>query len=188
MCEQAVVELPSSPTSAREARRFVGERCAQWGLGDVCEDLILPVSELVTNAVLHARTPAKVTVTLTARFVEVAVRDTNPRPPVLRPVRVDLAADIQQVAARLSDLPDDLRDPALHVGDAGSIAAGRGLHIVDAVADEWGVSELSDGKDVWFRVAVPPESGHCSDCHCAAQGNATTPGGLPLHLPGAGGH
>ena len=186
MCEQGVVELPSSPTSAGEARRFVDERCSSWGLSELCDDLVLPVSELVTNAVLHARTPTTVTVSLTGRFVEVSVRDTNPRPPVLRPVRVDLEADIQQVAARLSDLPEDLRDPSLHIGDAGSIAAGRGLHIVDAVADEWGVSELSEGKDVWFRIAIPTSAAQRRDCRCGTDRSTTTPGGLPLHLPGSG--
>ena len=182
MCEQAVVELPSSPTSPALARRFVSEHVGSWGLAGLGDDLTLPVSELVTNAMLHARTPTTVTVTLTGEFVEVSVRDSSPRPPVMRPVRLDLNADIDTLTLRLPQLPEDPRDPALHVGDAGSIAAGRGLHIVDAVADEWGVSELSFGKDVWFRVST---SGNTPvNCRCATDRNATSPGGLPLHLHG----
>ena len=60
MCEQVAVELPALPAAAAAAaaRRFVADRCGDWGLDEVCADLALPVSELVTNAVLHARSPA----------------------------------------------------------------------------------------------------------------------------------
>jgi two-component sensor histidine kinase len=36
--------------------------------------------------------------------------------------------------------------------------SGRGLRIVSALADDWGVTEMVDrpGKTVWFSVAVPP--------------------------------
>lgn len=182
MCGQVAVELPGTPESAAAARRFVAEQCMTWGLGTVCDDLTLPVSELFTNAVLHARTPATVTVSLTSAFVEVSVRDANSRPPIARPVRLDIDEDIRVVAARLTDLPEDLRDEALHVGEAGSIAAGRGLHIVDAVADEWGVSERADGKDVWFRICTPTDWAPPGECRCGTTGD-TSPGGLPLHVP-----
>ena len=181
MCEQVAVELAATPASAPAARHFVEDQCAAWGLGEICVDLTLPVSELVTNAVLHARTPTTVTVSLTTDFIEVSVRDANPRPPMPRPVRLDLDHDIRVVAARLTDLPEDLRDEALHVGDAGSIAAGRGLHIVDAVADEWGVNELARGKDVWFRIKTPEDWSPASKCQCASERGHTSPGGMPLH-------
>ena len=170
MCRQAVLELAAEPESAAVARRYVGDRCAEWGLEAICDDLVLPVSELITNAVLHARTPVGVTVSLTGSFIEVAVRDGNPRPPVLRPVRLDLDAAVDEA---------DVRDPRLHVGDAGSIAAGRGLRIVDAVADEWGVSELSAGKDVWFRLRCPRGWAPPDECPCA-QSTQRSPGGLPI--------
>ena len=182
MCHQVTMELPGTPAAASAARHFVAECCDDWGLGPICEDLTLPVSELVTNALLHAPTPAMLTVSLTAAFVEVSVRDSNPRPPVLRPVRLNLDDDISVVAARLGDLPEDLRDEALHVGPSGSIAAGRGLHIVDAVADEWGVSELSAGKEVWFRIGTPPGWKPPVSCRCDTVAAGTSPGGLPLHV------
>lgn len=160
MCDQVCVELPGAARSAGDARAFVADQCRVWKLDAILDDVTLPVSELVTNAVIHARTPLNVTVSLTSSFIEVSVRDRNPRPPVARPVRLDLSADIEIAAARVADLPEDLRDPALHVGDAGSIAAGRGLLIVDAIADEWGVVQLSRGKEVWFRLCTPADAWH----------------------------
>ena len=152
MPERASVSLPCAPVAAGLARQFVAQRCRDWQLEAFCADLTLPVSELVTNAVLHAGTPIQLTLIRGGDYVQVSVSDRNPRRPVMRPVRLDLDADIA-VATHLSiDFPPDLRDQQLHVGDAGSISAGRGLHIVDAVADEWGVAELSEGKDVWFRI------------------------------------
>lgn len=179
MCQQAAVTLPVDPRSAGRAREFVGERCVGWGVEGVCDDVDLPVSELVTNALLHSRTEATVTVSLTRRFLEIAVSDGNPRPPVLRPVRANLLTDIDKVAGRLSDLPLDPRDEGLHVGDAGAITAGRGMLIVDAVADEWGVSELAAGKAVWFRVSTPAVWSPPQPCACP-QATATTPGGAPF--------
>jgi hypothetical protein len=183
VCKQAVVELPGHPASASGARHFVAEQCGAWGLTTLCDDLTLPVSELVTNGVLHARTPTTVTLSLTEAYVEVAVRDSNPRTPVMRPIRLDLDGDIRVLAARLTDLPEDLRDDALHVGEAGSIAAGRGLHIVDTIADEWGVSELTSGKAVWFRIRTPHPWAPPDPCLCNAEPAGTSPGGLPLHVP-----
>lgn len=151
----ASLELPSCPGSAKRARQFVEEHCRGWALGELCGDVILPVSEVVTNAVLHASAPITVTVMAEDACITVSVRDSEPRPPVLRPVRLDVAADIDIAARRSDELPEDLRDFRLHVGDAGSIAAGRGLHIVAAVADEWGTSQLHDGKEVWFRIHTP---------------------------------
>jgi hypothetical protein len=158
----------------------VSQTCQDWGLGDICEDMILPVSELITNAFLHAGTNLCLTVSLTREFIEVSVRDDNPRTPIVRPVRLDLAADLAGLPP-LVQVQGDHREPALHVGEAGSVAAGRGLHIVDAVADEWGVAEFAHGKDVWFRIRTPddwePEGG------CPCPGSAVlTPGGLPIRV------
>jgi anti-sigma regulatory factor (Ser/Thr protein kinase) len=183
VCDQVAVELPATPASTAAARHFVAAQCGTWALGAICDELMLPVSELVSNAVLHARTPTTVTVSLTSAFVEVSVRDGNPRPPVARPVRLDLADDIRLVAARRGDLPEDPRDLALHVGAAGSITAGRGLHIVDAFADEWGVSELTAGKEVWFRIGTPTGWTPATRCRCSTDASGTSPGGLPLHVP-----
>lgn len=155
--------MPSQLSAAQQARRFVAEQCQDWGLSEFCDDVVLPVSELVTNAVVHARTSVHLTLSLSGEFLEVAVRDGSTRAPIVRPVRLDLAADIDTLLARAQDEPHNLRDPVWHVGEAGSIAAGRGMLIVDAIADEWGVTQLATGKEVWFRVRTPPTH-HTSPC------------------------
>jgi len=38
-------------------------------------------------------------------------------------------------------------------------SSGRGLRIVDAVADHWGVRSGSGQKTVWFSMALPPAQG-----------------------------
>jgi hypothetical protein len=178
VCGQVVHDLPSDPRSPANGRQLVSEQCQTWGLDDVCEDMVLPVSELITNAFLHAGTHLALTVSLTEEYVEVSVRDENPRPPIVRPVRIDLEADLAGLPEGVQ-VQGDHREAALHVGEAGSVAAGRGLHIVDSVADEWGVAEYTDGKDVWFRIHTP--AGWQPDPPCPCPGSpVTTPGGLPI--------
>jgi anti-sigma regulatory factor (Ser/Thr protein kinase) len=140
--------------------------------------MVLPVSELITNAFLHAGTHLVLTASLTGEFVEVSVRDDNPRAPIVRPVRIDLGADLAELPEAVQ-VQGDHRAAALHVGEAGSVAAGRGLHIVDAVADEWGVAEYTDGKDVWFRIRTPGDWEPAEPCPCPGS-PVTTPGGLPI--------
>src|SRR3954447_7837357 len=167
VCEQVTVELPPSPASVGVARHHVSYLCEEWGLGDVCDDVVLPLSELVTNATMHARTTTRITVSLAGGLIEVAVNDGDPRPAVPRPARSDLLADIDAVATRLKHLPDDPHDPDLHVGEAGAITAGRGLAIVNAVADEWGSSALAAGKVVWFRLRTPETHARRASCTCS---------------------
>lgn len=150
-----------------------------WGVQALSEDVVLTVSELVTNAVVHVRSAVTMTMSLSGDYLEVAVGDDSPRAPIVRPARLDLDADIDLVVARAVEDPDQ-RAPVWHVGEAGSIAAGRGMLIVDAVADEWGVNRLATGKEVWFRLRVPTERDGAA-CPCPGS-LELTPGGLPLRF------
>ncbi len=92
----------------------------------VTEDAVasaeLMVTELVTNVVLHARTHAVLGVAVTSETVLVTVQDEDAAHPEQQPYGTSLA---QQ---------------------------GRGLHIVETLADRWGVSAYDGGKVVWFTV------------------------------------
>ena len=180
MCDQARLELPPSLPAAATARRFATARCSQWGLEALSDDAILTLSELVTNAVVHAATPITVTMSLVGEYLEVAVSDDSPRAPILRPARVDLDADIRALIEQTpQELAEGTPSKGLHIGPAGSIAGGRGLLIVDAVADEWGVAARATGKAVWFRLRSPAAP-RIADCKCPSS-SVLTPGGMPLH-------
>ncbi len=97
MCRRALLGLEPTPQAAGEARRFVASTCHRWGIDAVIDELTLAVSELVTNAVLHARTQIEVELCVIGGAVTVCVIDRDPRPPVIRPVRLDLLADLDAV-------------------------------------------------------------------------------------------
>lgn len=74
--------LPADPASASRARTFVREALAAWGAEEFEEPATLLTSELVTNAVLHARSATEVIVRLADGQLWVGVSDGNAGPPV----------------------------------------------------------------------------------------------------------
>jgi anti-sigma regulatory factor (Ser/Thr protein kinase) len=90
--------------------------------GTVLETVQLLLSELVTNAVLHAASQPKVAISVLRDRVHIEI--------------VDSSAD--------TATPRNADDEA---------ESGRGLGIVDALAQSWGTTPLPDGKVVWFDVA-----------------------------------
>lgn len=67
------------------ARRFLGEALEQWGYsGARIEDARLLLSELVTNAVIHARSPLSVSIRSARPSLRLLVRDHSPAEPTLR--------------------------------------------------------------------------------------------------------
>ena len=120
--------LPADTLSAGEARRFVDGVLAQWDCRALLEDVQLLVSELVTNAVVHARSDAQVAVRLLPDALRIEVVD---------------AGDVPLPSA-------DGRPPK----DA-SAESGRGLFLVESLARAWGVERIEGGKSVWFEVARP---------------------------------
>ena len=46
---------------------------------------------------------------------------------------------------------------------------GRGLRLVDGLADDWGVAYLDGGKQVWFRLDVGAGWAHRSSCPCGGE-------------------
>jgi anti-sigma regulatory factor (Ser/Thr protein kinase) len=104
-----------SPSQIAAARHFAV--AAAEVLGCCPADLGLVVSELATNACVHAQSPFTVTVERHDLGLLVEVADDDPRPVTVKP---------------LSKGP-----------------SGRGVHIVAAVAKDWGTSPRETGKAVW---------------------------------------
>lgn len=108
-----------------DARRFVTECLRVWRARDVTDAVALVTSELVTNAVVHARTPFTVTVAWNGRVALVRV--------------LDGSADLPQPGS----------------GDgSGNGVGGRGLLVVDHMSVRWGWNTVPDGKNVWAVVGV----------------------------------
>jgi anti-sigma regulatory factor (Ser/Thr protein kinase) len=86
----AVTAFAAEPTSATAARRFVRQTLTSAGLAQtLCDRAELIVSELVTNAVLHAGTGPVVSVRIDDENVRISVEDTSPVAPVLREYGLD---------------------------------------------------------------------------------------------------
>lgn len=77
---RSVVELPCSAASAAAARQFVSFTCAQWGCADQFIDAELIASELVENAVRHARSESRLRLELRRGMLTVAVYDDDRAP------------------------------------------------------------------------------------------------------------
>ena len=119
---RAVTKLPNDPSAVPAARRFASQQLMDFPEADVVDKTRLLVTELATNAVMHARSPIRLTVEPGPDRVRVEVRDDDPRP-------LD---------------PPHAPDP-----DATS---GRGLWLVSAIACSWGVNRNDRGKTIWFEV------------------------------------
>jgi anti-sigma regulatory factor (Ser/Thr protein kinase) len=105
-----------------EARRALRELLRQWGRTARADVAELLTSELVTNAIVHTDHDAVLTATVGPRGLRVEVRDFVARRPRLR----------------------------VPVADEGT--NGRGLFLVQSLADAWGVRAHGVGKAVWFEL------------------------------------
>ena len=121
--------LAPTPTAAAAARDFVRDTLGYWQLAlpdtTVVQRAVLLASELVTNAVVHARTDLQVRLELRGDRLHIAVRDGNPR------------------LLRLVTVPDV------------EAQGGRGLWLVEQLAAGWGVNRHPDGgKVVWCTLTI----------------------------------
>ncbi len=121
------LRLPPTTDSVPRARRFAREQLRD-SIADV-DTVVLLVSEVVTNAVLHARSDVALFVSDVGEVVRVEVRDTSPMP-----VRVHRFS-VESATGRGLRLLDQL---ALRWGTT--------------------APEDGSGKVVWFEVGSPDES------------------------------
>ncbi|EYT81104.1 regulatory protein [Streptomyces sp. Tu 6176] len=120
--------FPRSRRSVGRARLFAVETLVEWGRLDRQDDVRLCVSELATNAVLHGVPPGR-------QFCLSLIGDGSS-------VRVEVR-DSGGGRPQVSDVD---------VGECG----GRGLRIVMALADGFGVTPHNPGKTVWAVFGTRP--------------------------------
>lgn len=123
---ERVVPLEGREPSAACARRAVREQLKVLGRADLVDPAVLCVSELVGNAVRHARGASELSVSEEDGAVRIEVRDHSPVAPNAR-------------AAGRTAAPE--------------AESGRGLHIVEVVSADWGVRPIEgNGKGVWCQL------------------------------------
>jgi anti-sigma regulatory factor (Ser/Thr protein kinase) len=120
-------------TLVHGARHFTMATLARWGVTERCDDIVIVVCELLTNAIRHALPgPGGTQATEAIRLglvqpgncVICAVADPSPALPVARQ-------------------PDD------------GAETGRGLHVITALSDHWGYSTPGDsGKVLWATFSA----------------------------------
>lgn len=129
MKQQARLELVTALRAPRVARAFVAETLTAWDVqAEQVEAAQLVVSELVTNAVLHAADSPTISLDLrlTDGVVRVLVSDGGPGEP----------------------------DRRLHP-DPQTGETGRGVWLVDAFAERWGTEAHGrNGKTVWCELSI----------------------------------
>ncbi|WP_308295292.1 ATP-binding protein [Streptomyces sp. PSAA01] len=112
------------PASAEAARKLVRTALAAWDQEDLIEDAELVITELVSNAVDHAR------------LESIRVVVTRPSEKFVRLGVVDRSRNV----------------PFLRTDSNGGNTRGRGLLLVDALTDRWGTDRYRWGKQVWGEL------------------------------------
>jgi anti-sigma regulatory factor (Ser/Thr protein kinase) len=114
------------PRAVAEARAFAVAAITRWGLKERTDDLRLCVSELASNAVVHSGSPAS---DFTLRVIASPHR-----------LRVEVSDDGDGRPVRRQSMYED--------------TSGRGLLLVDALTDAWGIDDRAVGKIVWAEFVV----------------------------------
>ncbi|MFJ5549509.1 ATP-binding protein [Streptomyces sp. NPDC093225] len=105
-----------------DVRRALRELLREWGRPEAADVAELLTTELVTNALVHTDQGAEVTARLAGSRLRVEVLDHTAKRP----------------------------EPLVPTADDGT--HGRGLLLVQALADAWGVTARGTGKVVWFEL------------------------------------
>ncbi|MFI6034081.1 SpoIIE family protein phosphatase [Streptomyces sp. NPDC051315] len=126
----------AEPERVAEARRQVRELLHDWVCDDQVDSAVLLVSEMLTNVLVHTDADALMLAEVTGG-------------PGARRMRIEV-----------TDSSDDLP----HKRRPGEMASsGRGLVLVELLADEWGVAPRGEGKSIWFELYEPDGSGGDGD-------------------------
>ncbi len=131
LSRSATMLVPAEPTGPSRVRQWMTTRLREWSVPEpVIGAAILCTSELTTNALLHAGTPAQVHVDLNAERLLVSVADTGTRGSVIR-------AHTDTMSSR-----------------------GRGLGLIEELSDSWGTDPTVRGTTVWFEMLIADSHSH----------------------------
>ncbi|MEX3104113.1 SpoIIE family protein phosphatase [Streptomyces sp. ST1015] len=122
---------PGDPDALVQARHMIRAAVHAWGARTRADDVELTADELITNALMHTEGAAVVT------------------------LRVVLADPSRRLRVEVEDTSSAL-PRRREAGEAG--VTGRGLLLVDLLADGWGVEARGGGKCVWCEFALPDPS------------------------------
>ncbi|OLZ69900.1 ATP-binding protein [Streptomyces sp. IMTB 2501] len=129
----------AEPEGVAALRRMLRIHLRLWGLPELTETAQLCVSELVSNVVTHVGpgTPATLAVLMCGTRLRIEVHDPDTR---ALPTLVDSAADAE---------------------------AGRGMALVAAISERWGVQLLPERKVTWVELATSLSTphGHIQNVH-----------------------
>jgi anti-sigma regulatory factor (Ser/Thr protein kinase) len=123
---QCRFRLPANPTAAGQARTKVREAIAAWEIEIDADAAVLLTSELVTNAVTHDG----------GDVITLAISCCSCQ------LRVDVHDSSTTLPSPACVAPFDAE-------------TGRGLMLVDTLADQWGYYRTSAGKGVYFTLTFP---------------------------------
>lgn len=115
----------AEPERIAGARRHVRELLHDWADPDQIDSAVLMVSEMITNVLVHTDGDAL--------LVAEVIGEPGSR----------------RMRAEVSDGSDDLPHKR-HPGELAS--SGRGLVLMELLADEWGVDPRGEGKSIWFEL------------------------------------
>ncbi|MFE3032033.1 ATP-binding protein [Streptomyces canus] len=132
----AALLISCSAEGFARARAFTRETLSCWSLDHRSDDATLVITELAANAVAHAVL--------------------RPAPGGSAEVWLGLSFDPTHLLVTVSDPGDE--PPAYTPCDVTGLREhGRGLYIVDALAQEWGwTSRPPAGKTVWAKLSTAP--------------------------------
>ncbi|MFF4642744.1 SpoIIE family protein phosphatase [Streptomyces sp. NPDC001389] len=120
---------PGDPDGPALARHLIRAAAAAWGARERADEIELAADELMTNALVHTDGGGQVGMRLTAQG------------------RIRIEVEDSSSALPRRREADDWA------------VSGRGLMLVDRLADGWGVEPRGSGKCVWCEFTVP-EAGH----------------------------
>jgi anti-sigma regulatory factor (Ser/Thr protein kinase) len=132
-----VGRFSTDPRSVSDARRFAA-RAVTPVHPDLCDAVMLLVSELATNAIRHGRSDYSVDARVLPAGVRVEVTDRGPG----------------ETGGSAASFPAAASGHALSAESSSPESGGRGLRIVEALADVWGVvaKPPEAGRMVWFEM------------------------------------